>query len=140
MHSDAALEDLVGVEVQGASLATASLTGPDAAEGGGFLLPLLAALQRTPADLSTAIAEDPTRNLELAIFAARVSGVSPDDLRNAFLAVTNPENTDEITMAGKSVMRIPTGWTTYVHVAGDVLVIVQTPQVDLAEEVLGQLP
>jgi hypothetical protein len=139
-HGEPALDTLIGIEVSGVRLQTASLAGDAAAKGGGYLLPLLASLGKTNADLSTAIAEDPSRGLEVVVFAVKIRGANADDLLRAFLRTTVHEDAEAIDFAGKRVRRIPTGWTTYVYASNDVLIIVQTPDVAVAEDALRHLP
>jgi hypothetical protein len=139
-HGEPALDTLIGIEVSGVRLQTASLAGDAAAAGGGYLQPLLASLGKTNADLSTAIAEDPSRGLDVVVFAVKIRGANPDDLLGAFLRTTVHEDAEAIDFAGKRVRRILTGWTSYVYAWNDVLIIVQAPDVVVAEEALRQLP
>lgn len=139
-HGEPSLDTLIGIQVRGERLQTASLAGDAAAAGGGYLLPLLSILGKANADLSTAIAEDPARGVEVVVFALKVRGTSPEELLRAFLTATVHEDAEAIDFAGKRVRRVPTGWTSYVYASNDVLFVVQAPDVAIAEEALRQLP
>lgn len=140
VHAEPSLDELIGISVRGVTLVTASLTGEDAAAGGGYLGPLLTTIGAPTSDLSTALAEDPQHQLELVIFAIKVRDVEAARLLQAFDAVTGNADATDVVVAGKTVQRIPTEWTSYVYATGDVLLIVQTPDDALAEEALAQLP
>jgi len=139
-HADPALEELLSIEVGGSTLATASRAGAEAAEGAGYLTPLLSSLSRTTEDLATALGADPANVMEIVAFAIRIRDVDADDLVTSFLATVGYADAGEATIAGKSVRTMPTEWPSYVYATGDTLFVVQTPDPGLAETVIAALP
>lgn len=88
----------------------------------------------------------------LFIFAIRIAGANPDELRDEFQAAMEQEapepfTAEEMTLGGKEVVRTQGGDTddgsagsTYLYTAGDILFLIGASSEELAAEALEELP
>ncbi|HVA87761.1 MAG TPA: hypothetical protein VNF73_15765, partial [Candidatus Saccharimonadales bacterium] len=112
---DKALEARLPDSINGVTLRKFSIAGADfltnpSSAGASDLNGALAALGKTPADVSVAVATDPSGELGLTLGAFRIAGTDSGALLNAFVSATQKEapgaTVAQTSIGGKNVTQI----------------------------------
>jgi hypothetical protein len=149
--SDKELEAALPSTYKGVALRKISFVGSDlfrqSTPQTQQLTAVLASLGKTPADLSFAIASDPTGKLAVGFAAYRVKGVDASRWLPAFESVASAQEpgttVTQLTADGKTVTRITNPKTTnasYVWPQGDVLFVVFTAVPSLVDDAVAAMP
>jgi hypothetical protein len=142
---DEELEAVLPDEIGGSTVTKGSMTGEALVALGGAddLEEVLAAFEKTPADLTAAIGS----TTGVIMFAFRIDGVPAGGLFDAFVEATDDgtQVITDTTIAGKAVKQVvdPTGATRYLYFVDDVLVTVSgVGELDDATlaEIFAELP
>jgi hypothetical protein len=149
-HADPDLETLLPETLGGVALTRESQRGTELSSRSEALEAFLSDLGRTLDDFSLASAYAASGDLEAEVGAWRIRGADPARLMDGFAGAVQASSTTPLTitpseLAGRVVTRIGaegelTRGPLYAYVVGDVIVFVQTPHEDLAEEAIGKLP
>ena len=145
------LEGLLPTEIAGTPFIVDTFTGADAFGndvGSRAVTAGLRALGKSPADLELAEAYDQNESLDLYLFAFRLPGAKPEELRSLVLdswLVTDAEGvtSEQVELGGKTVTRIEYGddfQDAYVYSLGDRVVIIHSGSPDLAAAAAEALP
>lgn len=146
-HADPELETILPKVLGGISLIVESQAGTDLMTNSAAFDAFLKSLGKTRSDftVASAYARD---GLKAQIGSWRVKGVDQTLLLPGFKAAMQassetPLTNADLTLAGKAVVRIGdpgqlAQGPLYVIVRGDVLLFVQTPEPQLAEEAIGK--
>jgi hypothetical protein len=149
-HADPDLEALLPETLGGVALTRESQRGTELSTRSEALQAFLASLGRTLADFTLASAYDASGGLEAEVGAWRIRGADPalllDGFRGAIQASsTTPLTVTQLDVAGRTVTRIGaegelTRGPLWAYVTGELILFVQTPDPELAEEAIGKLP
>jgi hypothetical protein len=108
---------------------------------------LLGAIGKSPADLSMAIAADPTSTADVTVGAFKVSGADANVLLNAFIQSGIKQSagatSTDVNISGKSVKKVSTpgdSSPTYAYAHGDIVFFVTGTDDALIAEALSKLP
>jgi len=148
-HADPDLEALLPTTLGGVSLMIESQAGTELASQSAAFDAFLASLGKSRADFSVASAYS-RGALKAEVGGWRVKGTDPSLLLPGFRTAVQDSSTTPLAhaeeiLAGRAVTRIGdpgqlTRGPLYVFVRGDTLLFVQTPDRDLAEAAIANLP
>ncbi len=145
------LQALLPTEVAGTALASDSAIGTDVLGSDTPSRAMIAALKtidRTPADLHVAQAQDSAGNLDLYLLAFSAPGTPAAVLRpiiiNAWLSGSAPGVTvSTVTVGGRQLTKVSYGDggpTSYVYATGEAVIVIETADEALAGTVAKLLP
>ena len=143
-NEDTNLEALLPSTFGGAKLQKLSMKGADflGQSSNADLANALSALGLTAADVSVAIAEDPSGNV--GFLAIRFAGADSSKLLQVFQAASQAsgEKTSSVTLGGKSVLKSTdaSGSNSYFYVKNDTILGVTAPDDATAGPALAVLP
>jgi hypothetical protein len=175
-HAAADLEQAIPTQAGGLPLTVESITGAGFADANGnhnaglrcrwyegrglrcrdqqYLVAVLAALGKSPQEVTIAVGYNETKNKEIEVQATRVAGVTGAQIRDAVLSVLRDAatkgkrtlNAEPATVGGKSVIVItnalpyPLGLRRYLHASGDLFFDIRRADDAPAAEILQRLP
>ena len=145
------LEGMLPTEIGGTPYIVQSFTGADAFgndAGSRAVTAGLRALGKSPADLELAEAYDQNESLDLYLFAFRLPGADPEELRSLVLdswlvAGAEGVTSEQVELGGKTVTHVEYGddfQDAYVYSLGDTAIIIHSGTPDLAEAAAEALP
>lgn len=138
--------EVAGIAVTGDSATGTELLGTDAVSRA--MTATLAGLGATPADLQVAQAYDETGALDLYLLAFRAPGLSGTDLAPAVVDTWLQGKaagvaTSTVKLAGREVTKVTygdAGSTSYVYRSGEAVIVIETSDETLADQVVALLP
>ena len=149
-HADPELEALLPETLGGVTLIRESQRGTELSTRSPALESFLADLGRSLDDFSLASAYNGGGSLKAEVGAWRIRGADPTLLLDGFTGTVQassatPLPVTSLELAGRTVTRIGeegdlTRGPLYAYTLGEVILFVQTPDVELAAEAIGKLP